>query len=262
MTAHLIGVTGIPGTGKSHFARSARALGKTAVALTDPKEASFYGTDGVTLFADLDWRPHINQFNADGLTRLFAWLDARYKDDSQFVVLDTASEASDLAMHEVLKVHATNDPGDVGHGRAYTGHDQQIKALVTELRRIASKGKTVVCVFHAQMRELEGAGAAARRPSFGDKNKQEWQFDDQMLPVMCSAIRQRIHSAFDIWLYTSPLGFGPARKWYVTAQADSVRPAKHSVTFKPGVNIAQIENTMQALFNSLDEPPRAAETPK
>ena len=261
MTAHLIGVTGIPGTGKSHFARSARALGKTLIALTDPKEASFYGDEGVTLFVDFEWRPHRSQYNADGLTRLFAWLEARAADDSQFVVLDTGSEASDLAMHEVLKMHATNTPSDVAHGAAWIGHDQQIKSLVTELRRLVARGKTVIVTFHGQMKELEGAGAAQKAVSFGDKNKLEWRFDEQLLPALMTSIRQRIHSVFDLWLYTNPVGFGTARRWYVTAQADSVRPAKHSVAFKPGINLAQIDNTVSALFGALVAPPAASAAP-
>lgn len=254
MTAHLIGITGIPGTGKSHFARSARALGKTAVALCDPKETSFYGTDGVTVFADLDWRPHLSQYDADGITMLFAWLDARGKDDTKFVVVDPMSEASDLAMHDVLKVHQTDDPRAVEYGRAYVAHDQQMKAMLTEFRRLVAAGKTVICTFHGQMRELEGAGPAKKAKAM--TGELEWRFDEQMLPAIGSNYRQRIHSAFDLWLYTAPEGFGPARRYYVTAVADAVRPAKHSVIFKPApVNPARIENTMQALFNSLVEDP-------
>lgn len=252
MAGHLIGVTGLPGSGKSHFARSAREVGKTLIALTDPKEQSFYGKEGVTLFADLDWRPHLGSYNATALTALLAWLDARGKDDAQYVVLDTFSEASDLAMHEVLKVHATNDPSDVQYGRAYTAHDQQIKTLVTELRRLVVRGKTVICAFHGQMKELEGQGDAKKAK--GMSGESEWQFDEQMLPVMCTSIRQRIHSPFDLWLYTKPEGFGPARKYFVTAVADSVRPAKHSVIFKPApITPARIPNTVAALLQSLQE---------
>lgn len=254
MTAqgHLIGVTGLPGTGKSHFARSARTCGKTLVALTDPKEASFYGTEGVSMFADLDWRPHANEYLATAFNDLLKWIGERAKDDSQYVVIDTGSEVSDLAMHEVLKMHSTNDPSDVTHGKAYTGHDQKIKELVTELRRCVIRGKTVVMTFHGQMKELEGAGDAKKTK--GMSGDQEWTFDEQMLPVMNSSIRQRIHSPFDLWLYTKPMGFGPARRYTVTAIADNVRPAKHSVTFKPGANPAMIGNTMQELLSILDAP--------
>lgn len=252
MTAHMIGVTGVPGTGKSHFARSARDVGKTLIALTDPKEASFYGGEGVTLFHDFEWRPHASVYQADAFLRLLAWCDVAAKSDAEYVIVDTGSEASDLAMHECLKMHATNDPGDVSHGKAWIGHDQKIKELVTELRRLVARGKTVIVTFHGQMKELEGAGASRLATSFGDKNVKEQRFEDQLLPSMMTSIRQRIHSVFDLWLYTNPVGFGPARKWFVTAQADAVRPAKHSVTFKPGTNLAMIPNDLKALLGSIE----------
>jgi hypothetical protein len=247
----MIGVVGVPGTGKSHFARSARELGKTLIALTDPKESSFYGPEGVTLFHDFEWRPHASSFQADAFLKLLSWCDTAAKSDAQYIVIDTGSEASDLAMHECLKMHATNDPGDVSHGKAWIGHDQKIKELVTELRRLVARDKTVIVAFHGQMKEMEGAGAARQGISFGDKNVKEWKFDEQLLPAMMTQMRQRIHSVFDLWLYTNPMGFGPARKWYVTAQADSVRPAKHSVNFKAGVNLAMIPNDLKTLFGTI-----------
>lgn len=251
---HLIGVTGIPGTGKTHFLRSALALGKAAVALTDPKELVSYGAEGVTLFHDFEWRPHASKFEADAFLKLLAWCDAQARSDAQYVLIDTGSEASDLAMHEVLKMHSTNDPSDVSHGRAYTAHDQQIKALVTELRRLVARGKIVVVSFHGQMKELEGQGTAQKRQSFGDKNVMEYKFDEQLLPAMMSSIRQRIHSVFDIWLYTNPIGFGAARQWCVTAVADNVRPAKiaEGLAFKKGVNPAMIPNNLKALLDALE----------
>lgn len=250
----LIGVVGLPGSGKSHFARSARELGKTAVALTDPKEETTYGTEGVTTFYDLDWRPHVNSYNATGFNRLLAWCDAQCGSDAKYIVIDTGSEASDLAMHEVLKIHATGDPSDVPHGKGWTGHDQKIKELVIELRRLQARGKTVIVTFHGQMKELEGAGTAQKRVSFGDKNVQEFKFDEQLLPAVYGSIRQRIHSVFALWLYTNPIGFGAARKYYLTAVADNVRPAKVAagITFKAGVQASMIPNTLKALLESVE----------
>lgn len=260
---HMIGVVGVPGQGKSHFLRSARELGKCAIALTDPKEVSFYGAGAadVTLFHDFEWRPHANTYQAEAFLKLLQWCDAQAKSDAQFIVVDTGSEVSDLAMHENLKMHATDSPSDVSHGKAWIGHDQSIKQLVTELRRLAARGKMVLVAFHGQMKEMEGAGAAQKRASFGDKNVQEFKFDEQLLPAMMTSIRQRIHSVFDIWAYTNPIGFGAARKWYVTLQADSVRPAKHSVTFKPGTNLAMIPNDLRSLLGAM-APSDAATTPK
>lgn len=249
---HMIGVTGIPGEGKSFFARSCRDVGKTHVALIDPKEASFYGTENVRVFTDSEWRPHLKQFNATALTEHLKWIDDRSKDDSRFIVVDTGSEVSDLATHEVLKLHSTNDMRDVPYGRGYTAHDGQMKVWLNELRRLAARGKIVVVVFHAQMKELEGAGDAAKKKQMD--GEMEWEFNEQMLPALNTSYRQRIYSAFDLWLYTKPMGFGPARKYFLTAQADQVRPAKHSIaTWIAGANLSQIPNNMAALLAMMGE---------
>lgn len=256
----MIGVVGLPGDGKSYFARSARAVGKTAIALTDPKELSFYGADGVTLFSDFDWRPHLQSYNATAMIELLKWMDKRATDDSEFVVIDTGSEVSDLARHEVLKIHATDNLMDVGYGKAHAAHDGQMKALINEARRLVVRGKTVIMTFHAQLKEMEGQGDAKKTK--GMTGEMEWSFEEQMLPALNTKYRAQIHGAFDLWLYTKPVGFGPARKYFVTALADSVRPAKHSVNFRSGVNLAMIPNDMKALLSAIETPAALAASPR
>lgn len=251
MSAHLIGVTGLPGDGKSYFARSARVLGKTAIALTDPKELSFYGQDGVTLFSDFDWRPHLGSYQATAMLDLLKWMDARSKDDSEYIVVDTGSEVSDLARHEVLKIHATDNLMDVGYGKAHAAHDGQLKALINEARRLVVRGKTVIMTFHAQLKEMEGQGDAKKTK--GMTGEMEWSFDEQMLPALNTKFRAQIHGAFDLWAYTRPMGFGAARKYFITLQADAVRPAKHSVNFRAGTNLAMIPNDLKALLGAMEE---------
>lgn len=133
MTAHLIGITGVPGEGKSFFMRSARDVGKTAVCLTDPKEAAFYGKDA-TLIWDDEWRPHLGPAGAKaaGWLELLKWTEARQSDDSQFVVYDTGSEATFLAEHEYLKLQGVFSPGDLEYGRGYIGPESLIRGLITE----------------------------------------------------------------------------------------------------------------------------------
>lgn len=260
MSAHLIGLVGLPGDGKSHFARSAREVGRTVIALTDPKELSFYGKDGVTLFSDFDWRPHLASYQATAMLDLLKWMDARSKDDSEYIVIDTGSEVSDLARHEVLKIHATDNLMDVGYGKAHAGHDGQMKALINEARRLVVRGKTVIMTFHAQLKEMEGQGDAKKTK--GMTGEMEWSFDEQMLPALNTKFRAQIHGAFDIWLYTKPMGFGPARKYFMTAQADMVRPAKHSVNFRAGTNLAMIPNDLKALLGAIvDDAPKQIATP-
>lgn len=270
MTPHMIGVIGNPGEGKSFFARSARELGKTAVALIDPKEASFYGSD-FTLIWDEEWRPHKGPegMKADGWLRLLKWTEERQSDDSKYIVYDTGSEATRLAEHEYLKHQNVFSPGDMEYGKGYIGPESLIDGLVTEWRRLVVRGKTVIVTFHGTMKELEGSGTASLyRSMSGEMVK---RFPEQLLPAVSgrNVMAQRIGSAFDLWLYTVPQGYdapGAAglpdaalaklakRKFFVTAVADEVRPAKHSVTFKAGVNAARIPNTLRSLGEALDEP--------
>lgn len=269
MKPHLIGLVGVPGDGKSHMARSAAELGKTCVALTDPKEASFYGPEAQLIW-DEDWRPHLGAagMQAGGWAKLLGWLAERQKDDSKFVVVDTGSEATMLAEHEYLKLQNVFTPGDLEYGKGYIGPESLINGMITELRRLVVRGKTVIVTFHGAMKELEGSGQAKDTVTMA--GKVEKRFADQLLPVVSgrNIFAQKIGSAFDLWLYTVPQGYDAVaspglpeaaraklarRQFFVTAVPDEVRPAKHSVKFKDGANIARIPNTMKALADVLDE---------
>ena len=255
--AHLIGIVGIPGSGKSHLARSAVEVGRTFAALTDPKERTFYAGSGADLevIDDPDWRPHLEKAGAQasGHRELMAWFDARQQDDSEFVIVDTGTEASFLAEHEYLKMHGVFAPGDLDYGRGYTGPERLIKAQLTEARRCVARGKTVIFTFQGGMKELEGAGDPSKKRSMS--GEQEWRFDEQMLPIVAgrNILAQQIGSAFDLWLYTKPTGFGPGRKYFVTAISDQVRPAKNSVTFKDGVKAGMLPNTMKELLEAVED---------
>jgi hypothetical protein len=272
VSAHLIGIIGIPGDGKSHFARSATLLGPTAVALTDPKEASFYrapsGVDFnpkqlVTLdeFYDLDWRPHLGApkgLQAGGYTRLMRWLDQQAEAKVPYVVLDTGTEASRLAQHACLKVAGVFSPGDIEYGRGYSGTDTLVLALWNECKRLHARGTTVIVTFHAGMKEGEGAGDAVKRTSMGKdpvtkEAIREWTFDDQLLAVGEGRNKtvQNWSASFDLWLYTKPTGFGPGRKFFVTAVPDAVRPAKASVTWKEGAQPQRLPNTVGAVLDAI-----------
>jgi hypothetical protein len=272
MTSNLIAIVGVQGSGKSHFARSARECGPTAVALIDPKEVSFYGGDA-TLIWDPDWRPHLGAGVgnlAGGWLRLLAWTAEQQKSKAEFVVYDTGTEATRLAEHEYLKMQNVFAPGDLDYGRGYTGPESLVWGLVTEWRRLAMAGKTVIVTFHAAMKEMEGVGTPRKVRNM--TGEEELRFDEQLLPVVSgrNLLAQTIGTAFDLWLYTVPVGYDAVldpklpeaaraklaglarREYYLTAVPDAVRPAKHSVRFKAGFNATRIPNNVRALLAGVE----------
>ena len=257
----LIGINGSSGEGKSFTMRSAASDYKLAVATLDPEERAFYvahpAIKHVDLFMDEKWRPRFDQYEATGFDKLLRWLDKQHKSDSQVVVIDPASAATDLAMHEMLKMVRSDDPKAIGHGGAYTGHDGLWKQLISECKLLVAGGKHVVLIFHVRMRELEGVGSTTKvmtqnRDASGNVIEEE-KFDEQLLPALQSSYRQELARHFGLWLYTKPAGYGKNRKFFLTAVPDKVRPAKSKYAFKDGVQPDRIPNNFKTLLESIDE---------
>lgn len=66
------------------------------------------------------------------------------------------------------------------------------------------------------------------------------------MPAYCGTNRfaQTIGAPFDIWAYTKTVGTGPATKYVFTVVPDNVRPANHSVQFKPEFWKKTVQGTM------------------
>ena len=263
MTGLLIGNVGPGGSGKSHLLRSCAAVGKTAVALTDPLEEVFYkGTPNLTyeIFDDDDeWRPAVNQFETSAYNRLAKWIAARYNDDTKFVGLDNGTELSDVTMHAACQMYSIAAPGDIGYGKAYTAHDSNYISLIRELRRLTKKGKIVIVNFHGKMKEMEGAGMPEKKPGFQGT---ELQFEEKYLPVMATSLRQSISQMFPLWLHAKTTGSGPGTKYFVTAIPDEARAAKNRVKFKSKVNgrpvlLSMLPNTMKELLEVIETDAKA-----
>jgi hypothetical protein len=269
MIGRLIGVTGLPGTGKTTFALSAAEVGKTAVAVTDLKEEESYASleapHIVKPVYDVGWRPRQDKYAAAAFEDLLKWVTARQADDCRNIAIDTATEASEFALHAVMAMAQTDDPSSMDHGRAYTGHNRQFQALINEATICASKGKNVIMIFHGGMKELEGAGEAqlvkGRQKDTSGQPVLEWQFEEKMLPVLMGTNKyaQNIGAKFPLWLYSFTTGFGPGTKYWLTAIPDKFRPAKHSVgiKFKDKVDgkpflANRIPNNLKALLGAME----------
>lgn len=222
----LVGRLGIAGSGKSHFVRSAAAVGKTWVALTDPQEEIGYVPSErleTAIYFDTEWVPFAGSFKADAWGKLLKDLYAlRERSDLAVIALDSMTGASELASHDVRKLTRAGTLKEVGeYGLGYINYSAQLSQLLHTLKVLALGGKHIICTFHIAAREQEGAGQ-------GKLVNGELEFEDRMLPILeRGRDQQAIAGHFPLWLYSSVLG----TNYRVRSIPDAANPAKSRLTF-------------------------------
>lgn len=246
------GIAAPPGKGKSHLIRSMAEVGKLAVAITDPAELDLYGGYDLEyeLFSDEGWSPRKKEWGATDHVRLLKWIEATSKrPDIRCIGLDhmsgaaTSPGASDLAMNDSLKIHQVGNPLELAHGQAYIGHANNMRDLLTELRRAAARGKHVMAAVLVQLRESE----TEVKPGGNE-------FMEQLLPAVHGTVRQHLSASFSLWLHGYTTGSGPGTEWHVSAIQDKVRPAKGRIQFKEkdakgkAVNITCLPNVFAEIL--------------
>ena len=255
MSGKTIGSFGAPGTGKSHFARSAANVAKVAVACIDPGEESFYlqhpkiGEQQVATFFDDKWRPFHGKYEATGYRGFMKWLDKQRSSDAQVIVIDPADELSDLIFHEVLKHSNTDDPREMPYGAAYIAHDRALKEAINETRALSYLGKDTIWIWHGRMREMEGAGDPEKGKSMQGDDVIE--FEDRYLPAIGTNFRQHIAGMFQMWMYAYTKGQGPGTKYLLRATQNLACNAKVRVEFKAGVQATMLPNDYKSLLEAI-----------
>jgi len=235
----LIGRLGIPGSGKSHFVRSAAAVGKLWVAITDPQEMHGYPASGTgniehELFYDPEWLPFMDLYNGNGWSALLKALHAlRKRDDIAVVAVDSMTGASELLSHDIRKLGKCQTLKEVGeYGLGYIRYSAGLGQLLGVLKFLSLGGKHVVCTMHIAAKEQEGGVG-------GKIVNGELEFEDRMLPVLERGRDvQSIGGHFPLWLYSSVMG----TTYKVRTTPDAANPAKSrlalDVTKAPGGLVA------------------------
>ena len=262
----MTGVIGPPGTGKSELIARAEEWARKnkkriAVACVPFGEKESYPENDIFVvktFDDIGWAPLTNDFKADAYMALYKWLgNLRQVDDIGLVAVDTFSEVTHLAMHDVLSTYSTGDPSEPGHGAAYIGHNRRIMDLKQQLERLTLAGKHVVCTFHGEMREMAGKGKAEEKVTMKSQNRGDkvLTWDDQYVPAMLSAIREKIPGWFSLWLFASCAGVGTGAKYTVSSLPVEGVPAKRrknmQLTLKPPMTEAAMPNDFSFLMEAL-----------
>jgi hypothetical protein len=244
----LCGVLGLPGSGKSTFIRSALSQGKSYLALAPASELDSYGgvdTD-YEVFEDLEWQPSQGKWNATAWQALMTRIYSLQESDYRVVGFDTVSTLQDLAWHECMKLHQTEDPTKIG-GNSYGPYTALRGKLIEFLQAcqvLAARGKYVFTAWHVTSKESEGAGVPTKQAG-------ELRWDEQLLPDIRSGLRSSIAGKHSLWLYCQSLAAGKNTSYQLLVLPDKYRPARAraALAFKDGVTT--IPNRFDALLDAL-----------
>jgi len=243
----LIGRLGIPGSGKSWFVRSAAAVGKTWVAVTDPQELHGYEASErieTRLFYDDAWHPAIDLWSGNAWGGLLKELYAlKERKDVAIVAIDSMTGASELASHDIRKLTKSVTLKEVGeYGLGYVRYSAHLGQLLAILKVLALNGKHVICTFHIAEREQEGAGS-------GRMVNGELEFEDRLLPVLeRSREVQSIAGHFALWLYSSVVG----TQYRVQSLPDQANPAKSRLVFDPKLSVnGRVDNDLAKVLAAI-----------
>lgn len=246
-------VLGAGGSGKSTFILSAAKVGPLAVALCPKSELDGYAGNDVEyeIFMDEGWIPHKDSYKAGAFRRLLKQIDKWVVDPAiKTIGIDGVSAISDLAMHQALEIHQTDDPMDpmFSYGGPYGAHNGMMKQLLQQLELASLKGKNIICAFHTELRESETQGKAKEKAAPDGSIA----FEEKMLPVMHGSMRQHIHKHFSLWLFTEVTGYDSNVKYFLRSVPGKVEGAKSRYKFKEGVNQRRLPNDFEKILGSLD----------
>lgn len=231
---------GVPGSGKSHFARSAiryaqKQGGKAFVFMAPAAELAGYAGMDVEyeLLVDEDWRPSMGSYGYGSYNKLMTKLAEFEKSalpPGSVIVFDTMSAGpSDAIWHLILGPLNTDDPAKLNNKYApYTGYASRFSELMDRLDLLRFKQRVhIIALWHEDVREAEGQGAPRKETvKEGGDLVVKTRWDAARLPMMRGGLRQDVSKWFDLNFYASPVvGSAPFRCELVVVP-DGTRLAK------------------------------------
>ena len=201
-------VQGGPGVGKSTFAGSAAALGKTLLLAAKPREANSWKyrehAKNITreIYYDAKWAPAAGKFDADAFVRLQQRVYELQEDEEHsIVVCDPFTDVVTLASHEILKTEKAATPRDLRDPLSYYGTLKHMLTTFVQsltLLQFAPSPKHVIVTVHVQPSKEDDIKGNAT----ADKKGKGVEFEGNVLPMIEGSYRRAFASEFDVVLFS------------------------------------------------------------
>src|SRR3989454_4377361 len=237
MSGLWLGLIGAPGTGKSHAAVSALALGKTVLFAAPLGELDSYPTASNTLeivpLFDEGWRPSEGKFVSTGYKVLMDKLKEleQAKEPPKVVIFDTMNAGpSDTMWVNIMSGYGTDDPRTLGGNsrQPYVTYGSRFTELMQRLDLLRYRtGCHILSLWHEDIREAEGQGVPTKeQEKVGMQTVTRVHWDLARLPMMRGSLRQDVTKWCSLAFYCEPvLNSNPFRCRLVVVP-DSTRLAK------------------------------------
>ena len=258
-----VSITGQPGSGKSHMARTAATLGKTLVICAPAAEVvSYAGIPNVNcvVLNDDGWRPSEEKFVSTAYHQLMDALAlVEQSDDYKVLVLDTMSAGpSDAVWNYVMSGYGTDDPRTLGGNSRtpYVTYRSRMTELLNRLDLLRFRKKLhVLALWHEDIREVEGLGTPRKETEKqGGEMKVVTRWDSGRLPMMTGSLRQDVSKWFDLNFFSEPVPNSKPFRCRLVVVPDNTRPqAKSRLPIVPALQaLSEIENNYPALLAVID----------
>lgn len=248
----MVDVIGPPGSGKSHFARSALELGKGFGLLAPASElASYAGTDmDYEVIVEPDWKPSEGKFVASGWPQMLAALRQMEAGDYKVGIFDTMSSLADVVGHGILAGHRTANPQELSNPFVYYREiKNRVAEFVDRINTLRYKKKMhMIILWHEDVREVEGLGLKKKDA----QGKEHW--DTAKMPMLEGSLRNEIAKWFDLHMYAEPVvGSKPFRcKLHALPQPNALAKTRLRIVEKLQA-LAEVPNSFPQILKMVEE---------
>ncbi len=266
-------VAGPPGLGKSWFCG-------TVAEVVPPEEVLLIATLGrevksiqyqrhdfdTILIEDDEWEPSRKSYKATGCTKLISLLTELREDDKYAaIILDSGTEAGEMAWHEALSPFNVSDPSEMAESNRflpYTKTGDLMDQIIRSMAKLAGhpsggknnvkRTKFVLMTWHVQPpKEKVGSGESA------DEKGEGVEYEGSVLPMIRGAFRRKLGQYVDSFVYVdriAEVNKTTARtemRHVLQVRSDLSKHCKFPGILPDGVNY--IDNNFKAYMDLVDK---------
>jgi len=267
-------VAGPPGLGKSWFCGTVGEIIPPeevlliATLAREVKSAKYQQYDYDTIVCeDPEWEPQSGIYKSTGYSSLVKTLrELRTDDKYGAVILDSGTEAGELAWHQALEPWKVADPSEMGTSgnrfAPYTALDSYMDEIVRSLSKLAGhpaagklsvkRPKFVIITWHVQPpKETIGSDETA------DEKGEGIEYEGSVLPMIRGRFRRRLGQLIDSFVYADRQAVMDPKTTRTSVQhVIQVRSTKEKHCKFPGIlpdGVNFIPNSFPAFINLMNE---------